>query len=283
MSWSPEVPVVAFHGFLGAPSLWGRTQALLPTWDFKAKWLPGHGLEPWSNYNFDFSEIIQELATTIPEGALLVGYSMGARVALSLLAMHPERFSGAISLSGHPGLENAEERAERAVWDEGQASLILREGVDVFAERWRSLPLFATQSNLDTVVLQEQQQARREHQVTEVAWAMRALGLGRMPPCWQALTPLAERVVLVSGALDAKFSSLMEQATKRFGAVSWSIEGVGHNLPLESPEKTAQVIVAGTKKILLRGERLCRVLRQVLFALGFLLHGQRPCLLVWFR
>lgn len=245
-----RVPVVAFHGFLGAPSLWDRTRALLPSWSIEARRLPGHGPSPWVQFKADFSRVVDLLADTIPEKALLVGYSFGARIALSLLARHPERFSGVVSFSGHLGLEDNKERAARVVWDDEQAASILRDGVPAFAERWRSLPLFATQRTLPESVLLEQHQARLAHQAPGLAWAMRTLGLGRMPSCWHALTPHASRVFLVSGVLDTKFASLMDQASARLGAAHRSVEGVGHNIPLESPESAAELLRGGAEIIL---------------------------------
>ena len=44
-------------------------------------------------------------------GSYLCGYSLGARVALGLLARHAHRFAGATLIGVHPGLSSPDERA----------------------------------------------------------------------------------------------------------------------------------------------------------------------------
>lgn len=241
--------VVTLHGFLGAPSLWSPVFAAaalagLPS-RLEHAWLPGHGPEPWWLPGATFAQVIDAFAPTLPAGAWLVGYSLGARVALGLLAQHPERFAGASLIGAHPGLEDPPERAERVAWDEAQAREIEARGLPAFVERWQGLPIFATQATLPESTLQAQRAARLAHQPQAVAWAMRALGLGAMPAYGRDFTgdrPLR----LITGSLDPKFTTLAARALTRWtGATHHILAGVGHNAPLEAPDALAETLREG--------------------------------------
>ena len=232
--------LVTLHGFLGAPALWepcfDRLSGLpLPV---EHRWLPGHGPSPWTLPGASFERIVDAFAATIPAGTLLVGYSLGARLALSLLARHPGRFAAVLAFGGHPGLVDPRERDERIAADEAQACQIEREGLPAFVARWEQLPLFATQRALPPSVLDGQRAARRSHAPDAVAWALRSLGLGVMPPLWTHLAALSERLFLVTGERDEKFTTL----AARTGVTHVTVAGSGHNVPMEDPEVSARLI-----------------------------------------
>src|SRR5262249_39487828 len=75
--------------------------------------------------------------------AWVVGYSMGARVALQWAVHRPHRVQGLILESGTAGLESAQERGERVVLDEALGARIMKGGMKAFVEEWLELPLFS--------------------------------------------------------------------------------------------------------------------------------------------
>lgn len=236
-------PLVTLHGFLGAPSLWAACLAgvALPV-PVEHRWLPGHGPDFQGPCSLSFRQLVDKLAASCPPGSLLLGYSLGARLALAALAWHSERIAGVIAVGGHPGLESPTERDERARWDEEQAAQIEREGLRPFLERWESLPLFATQRRLPASTLDAQRAARLAHRPAAVAWAMRALGLGRMPPCAGELAAVRDRVTLVTGRLDQKFHTVAAELSRRLLVKHVIVEGAGHNVPLEEPGTMGEVV-----------------------------------------
>lgn len=232
--------LVTLHGFLGAPALWKPCFSRIPGLPFPVehRWLPGHGPSPWTLPGASFERIVDAFAATIPAGTLLVGYSLGARLALSLLARHPGRFEAVLAFGGHPGLEDRRERDERVAADEAQACQIEREGLPAFVARWEQLPLFTTQRALPPSVLDGQRSARLSHEPDAVAWALRSLGLGVMPPLWAHLAALTGRLLLVTGERDEKFTTL----AARTGVNHVVVAGSGHNVPMEDPEVSARLI-----------------------------------------
>ncbi len=102
------------HGFLGAPE----------DWEEVISYLPSHLKINLLSYPFN-----------PPDEGVLIGYSMGGRIALSY--PHPK-----ILLSAHLGLEKGhEQRAqEEEIWIKALQTLSL----DAFLEKWYAQPLFNT-------------------------------------------------------------------------------------------------------------------------------------------
>jgi 2-succinyl-6-hydroxy-2,4-cyclohexadiene-1-carboxylate synthase len=245
-------PLLFLHGFMGRPSMWDATLAELRGRSAIAPRpvalgvLPGHGPAPWLPEGEGFFAAVDALARALPSTrpAWLVGYSMGARVGLALALRHPARVAGAVLVGVDPGLRDEAARAERAAWDDAQALRIEAEGVAAFAASWAALPLFATQAALPGPLRAAQDAARREHTAAGLAWAMRALGLGRMPPQWDTLRR-APPLHLVTGARDEKFAALAREIARVApGSTHRAIEGAGHNVALEAPGALAAEIAA---------------------------------------
>jgi 2-succinyl-6-hydroxy-2,4-cyclohexadiene-1-carboxylate synthase len=236
-------PQVFFHGFLGRPSMWDavieKRAAQAPS---ALLTLPGHGPAPWFPREASFVGVLHEISARWPFASpvTLVGYSMGARLALGLTILYPEKIARAILVSGDPGLRSDAERAQRLAWDEEQAALIEHEGLEAFSERWARLPLFDTQEKLPASVREAQQKERREHTTKGAAWAMRCLGLGRMPSWWEQLSTCKVPLEVVTGALDQKFTRIGEEMSQF--ATHSVIPRVGHNAALEAPASIVNVI-----------------------------------------
>lgn len=98
----------------------------------------------------DWETLLKEpLGQGIGSSDYLVGYSMGARIAIKLKLLYPNRFKRVILLAGHFGLENTEEIKERASWDEKILSLLSEKTEDQFLEYWNSLPVFLRDETLN--------------------------------------------------------------------------------------------------------------------------------------
>ncbi len=224
---------IALHGFTQSPEQW--------RWIFEeeivAPWLPGHGPTPdLSACSFDdAAQSILEVARSAP--SILIGYSMGARLALSALAREPSLFERAILIGVQPGLEEPEARAERRLWERRWIDKLESEGLESFLSAWEQLPLFGDQKGGPQP--QAQAARRRSHTALGLAHALRVLGLADMPNHWGDLSRIRCPVELVVGELDEKFRTLAERALPRLPSARLHvIPGAGHN-PLESqPEAT---------------------------------------------
>jgi 2-succinyl-6-hydroxy-2,4-cyclohexadiene-1-carboxylate synthase len=239
-------PLVLLHGFLGRPSMWMETlNALGPHGPVALASLPGHGPAPWTPAQDTFESAVDGLMAAIPftEQSWLVAYSLGARLALWMLLREPDRFAGAILVGGNPGLRSAAERQQRVQADDDDAEHILGAGLESFVDRWEKRPLFESQALLPPRVRDLHRHRRLDHTPEGAAWAMRALGLGRMPSAWTLLQEASVPMRIVAGERDGKFSALgNEIRMTTLNATFRAIPGAGHDVALENPVALAREI-----------------------------------------
>ncbi|HUF85605.1 MAG TPA: alpha/beta fold hydrolase [Acidimicrobiia bacterium] len=167
------------------------------------------------------------------------GYSAGGRLCLQLALDRPELVERLILVSASPGIADATERAARRAADEELAREIERDGIDAFLDRWLAQPLFATlprdATGLDT----------RERDPSVLTHALRALGQGAQEPLWGRLPELRMPVVLVTGALDDKYTAIAREMAAPVANVRVHvIGGAGHALHLEQPDALADVLAS---------------------------------------
>lgn len=231
------------HGFLGAPAQWDAVRARVGGGG-DAWWMPGHGPSPWVRAGVGFDEVVDALAPWVDGRRVLVGYSLGARLALSLALRHRGSLRAVVLVGGTPGLEDPTERAKRAADDDALAAGIARDGLAAFVDRWEALPLFATQRSLPAGVLAVQRSWRAAHDPAGVAWALSTLSSGRMPPCWDALATAPFAIHAVTGDRDEKFTRIAEEMVQRGGGRvrHHRVAGVGHNVVLEDPSAVAAIV-----------------------------------------
>ena len=240
---------VLIHGFSGSPVSWRRVEALLDV-PSHAPAVCGHGGESppaTSTGAAAFEAEVDRLAAVVeaevPSPRLVVGYSLGGRLALGLLVRHPDLFKGAALIGANPGIAGEDARVARRRDDERWARLIEEEGLAAFDSEWSALPLFASQRDLDAGRLAEQRRVRLGHDRAALGAAMRALGLGAMPDYRPALRSVACRVELIVGSLDRKFELLARQMAEALANASVHVvEGAGHNVPLEAPDELACLV-----------------------------------------
>ena len=234
--------IVFLHGFLGSGSDWVPIARQLEN-DYCCILvdLPGHGesgISANDNPDLFFTETVDALAKLLGKTAsppcFLVGYSMGGRVALSLLLRHPALFAKAIILSASPGLATQQERIARKQIDEGIARKIER-NFDGFIEAWYDQPLFATLKNHP--VFQETEQKRKINNPANLALALRLLGTGRQPSVWNELRKNRVPIQFFAGEKDLKFVEIGRQMVNLCTESTLEIfPGCGHTLHFENRE-----------------------------------------------
>ena len=232
------------HGFTGSPRSWDRVVAhaeldrtpLVPS-------LAGHGPD-WQGRDVESFEgevtRLVSLAERLTQPRLLCGYSMGARVALGLLARQSDLFDAAVLIGVGPGLTEEAARVERRAIDARRARLLREEGVAAFVAAWEQEPLFASQRDLSREALAAQREVRLVQDAEGLARALEVLGLAAMPDYRSAMKSLEIPITLMTGSLDSKFSGLANALAKENAHIDADIvEGVGHNVVLEAPAAVA--------------------------------------------
>lgn len=256
-----STPLVLLHGFTGGPASFDATRLHLHTYSSSgifAPYLVGHGPE-WScqrtfaeatSDTFDaevstLGEQLQSFGVSAANPCTLVGYSLGARLALGLLCAVPAWFHRCVLIGVNPGLGDATIRRVRLREDELRAEQLERQGLCAFLSSWQAQSLFDTQRNLPEEVLRHQDAVRRGNTAAGLAHCLRRTGLAAMPDYSPFLATIPSPVHLVVGQRDAKFRTIAEGMRLALRHCQLAlIPNVGHNIPLEAPQLLAALLDA---------------------------------------
>lgn len=243
---------VILHGFTGTGQAMHALADSLPG-RVVAPDLLGHGASPAPGavdaYRAE-AQVGQVLGLVSVDGTDaepmdVVGYSMGARLALCLAIAHPTRIRRLALIGATAGLASASERASRVAADEALADQIEREGIDWFVRHWEAMPLFSSQQDLPASVRDEVRAGRLAQRSLGLANSLRGFGTGVMPSLWHRLADLELPTLLVAGARDPKYVALAGQMAALLPDASMEVvAGVGHACHLEAPETVAALVVA---------------------------------------
>lgn len=238
------VPVLLVHGFTGSAEGWGEgiLEGLAAGRPVLAVDLPGHGEsdDDRPSEAFTFAHVVEELVAVLDareiEAADWIGYSMGGRISLAAAVAHPERVRSLVLESASPGIRTEDSRARRRRQDDLLARRIEAQGMEAFVDYWMAQPLFSTQSRLPAAVLSDARRRRLRNHPRSLARVLRGFGTGSQPSYWGDLAGVKLPVLLLTGALDARYSSiademgaLLPQATRAV------VPEAGHTVHLEDP------------------------------------------------
>ncbi len=255
-----QTPLVLLHGFTGVPESYDAVRQLLRTYapeQVYAPYLGGHGPTERSvgpettprlvdAFEHEVNALTADLECRgigVDRKALLVGYSLGARLALGLLLAHSTWFCAAILIGVNPGLRDETERRSRRRADERRIATLMDEGIDAFSREWAREPIFQSQRYLPEARRRRQAEWRRRHTPQGLAYSLRHAGLAEMPNYWPRLAELDLPVHLVVGALDEKFCAFGESMKAELPrATLIVVPNAGHNVLLEAPEAIATVL-----------------------------------------
>lgn len=167
----------------------------------------------------------------------LLGYSLGARVALHAALRKPVNLRRLVLIGGTAGIEDPAARAARRARDSALADeLELSGDVDGFLRRWLAAPMFA--GLRDTAV-----EERGRNTAAGLASSLRLAGAGTQEPLWDRLGEIDAPLLSVAGADDVRFAVAAQRMAGGVasGVVSL-VPGAGHAAHLEQPRLSARII-----------------------------------------
>lgn len=203
--------IVALHGNLGSPEDWLELETHCGLqFDKRCLWKPG--------------------ALKFAQGDILLGYSLGGRLALQAAVVEPSKFSAVIVLSAHPGLPIESDRQSRLQTDANWARLALDLPWQDFLQQWDAQEVLGPNDK------------KRMHLVkwrSAIAEGFTKWSLGRQDDLRPALKSLRCPLVWITGANDGKFTELA--STAGYGE-HFPIADAGHRVHFDQPAKVSAIL-----------------------------------------
>ncbi len=239
--------IVFLHGFMGASSDWlPVSSALQHEFDCIRVDLPAHGRSPLPLHqtpnlawmSAQLTHLLEKLELTTVH---LVGYSMGARVALYHALNHPEHLRSLTIESGAPGLADPDQRTARTRLDQERAHNLRTHGLQQFLTQWYAAPLFESLAkHPDFPRILEQRTAGNAH---ELAHVLEHISPGKQPDLTPLLTHLKVPSLWIAGELDNKYVQILTRAASQTPSATLAIiKNAGHNTHFEQPQQFTSVL-----------------------------------------
>jgi 2-succinyl-6-hydroxy-2,4-cyclohexadiene-1-carboxylate synthase len=183
---------------------------------------------------------LAEIGAAAEDGAVLVGYSLGGRLALRAVLREPGRYRGLVTVSASAGLDEPSMRNARAEADERLAAWMEAALIEDIVAIWERQPLFADQAES---LIEEQREGRLRHDPAGLAMLLRTAGQGVLEPVWHELVSLELPVLAIAGARDegyvAAAQRIADLAPQGRAAI---VADAGHAAHLQQPERVAELI-----------------------------------------
>jgi 2-succinyl-6-hydroxy-2,4-cyclohexadiene-1-carboxylate synthase len=230
--------VFCLHGFLGRPSDWDFLKT--PSEDARLEKVdPFRIFAPTSGSGMsDWASKFNEKVAAMPGRRVLLGYSMGGRLALHSLVRNPSLWDAAIIVSASPGIQESEKQV-RITADEAWAHRFESENWESVVQAWDTLPVFGGKP-------QTLPRIENEYRRSDLAGALRAWSVGRQDDLKSRLTTLELPILWITGEQDPRYCDIAKDLQARLSPAASSgpsqlwefvkIQDAGHRAPWEQPE-----------------------------------------------
>lgn len=226
----------ALPGFLGMPADW---DGLFPGYStFKSIELFKSPIRPLWDWARDFNASCKRDS----QPKVLLGYSLGARLAMHALLLEPSLWEGAILVSGHVGLNAAEDRRRRKESDQGWAKRFLEEPWDDLMRDWNAQKVFAFGCNAF-------HRSENDYDRSHLSQAIATWSLGNQEPLKERLEMVQRPILYVAGKEDPPYVEMAHSL--RLQDISSEVRVLphaGHRAPWDQPLAFSHLVAEFLKK-----------------------------------
>lgn len=224
--------IVWLHGLLGSADDWLPVIDRLTGFPSLVVNLPGHGDSQKASCQ-GFLHFDQQLSSLLQYHQIdeyyLVGYSLGARLAMHFACHHhPQGLLGLIIEGGNVGLANEQERVGRMANDAAWAQRFRSQPIEEVLADWYQQAVFADLSPTQRRALIK---LRRQNNPQGIADMLESTSLAKQPFLAEKLPQLNCPYRYFCGERDQKFRSVSQQ----YALPLTLIENAGHNAHRENP------------------------------------------------
>jgi len=233
---SGEPSIVFVHGFTQTRTSWRPcAERLAARHRCYLVDAPHHGEA--RSLDVDYADAARAVGDSSRE-CVLVGYSMGGRLALSAAVAPSTTLRALVLVSTTAGIEDDTERAARRADDDALAHHIESIGTDLFISEWLSQPLFAGSRRNEAELT-----SRRTNSAESLARSLRQCGAGEQAPVWNDLHKVVVPTLIVAGARDSKYVGLARRLHDSIAGSELSIiDDAGHAVHLDQPDRFADAL-----------------------------------------
>ncbi len=249
-SENPYLPyLVMLHGFMGDSGIFDHLIPVLRPFSNPVTIdLVGHGQTdaPHDIGRYKFTSQIDDLNDLLQQlnlhNVILLGYSMGGRLALRIALSGSLYLAGLILESTTYGIEDPVIKEERIVSDRENANRILRD-FRTFVDKWNQNPLFSAMQPLNTETQQNLDFVQRRQRPHGLANSLIGFGSATMPSVRHQLVNLALPTLLLTGQKDAKYSAIGKEMSQQIPNCNhYILAGCGHRVHVDDPDQYASRI-----------------------------------------
>ena len=241
--------MLLLHGFTGSARSWDELMAATAAvgCTMIAPDLPGHAGTAWRAGGVTVERTAEDLADLLHalryERAHVVGYSMGARIALRLAVAHPACVVRLVLEAPSAGIADPGERSARRAADESLALVLERDGSVPFVDAWEAMPVLAGEARLGAGARASLRTIRLGHHPAGLAASLRGAGQGAMEPLHDRLGEISSPTLVIVGRDDPARDRAAAVAAGIPGARLAVIDGAGHAPHLEAPLAFSRLVL----------------------------------------
>ena len=225
--------VIALHGFLGRPEDWNPIQDYFKSYDWHSlDYFNIKDLQPtdFATWTLNFKKWLDQNVNPSDE-KIILGYSLGGRLALHAVLNEPEYFQKAFFVSTGLGLKEESLKKSRIQSDLDWANEFLNLKWSDVIQKWNLQSVFQG-------ALVEPERLEENFNRPVLAKALTNWSLGKQEDLSLHLKKIKIPTYWLAGEKDSKYCQLLEVVqTQLPTAQTQIIKQVGHRLLLESPRE----------------------------------------------
>lgn len=246
-----KLSFIFLHGFLGLPRDWDSViqilQKELPNYDYLA--LDYFNYPPLSVKN-DFQKWSENFVSYIEEkhagrSIVLVGYSLGGRLAMNVLKRHSNKILYAYFISANPGFLLTEdfERNKRYEEDMKWSQKFIVDDWNSLIQEWNQQPVFDGSKG-------EPQRESSDYRRDLLSKALVNWSVSKQEDLRQVLIDNQKKIFWIVGDLDKKYVTLTKRIFRICPDMNYNISpSSSHRVLFDNPIEISRIIIRTMRKV----------------------------------